>query len=445
MSLPTVTMSGIKLRRWQKEAMRGIMAKRHGCIVAHRRRGKSYLLACLIFRVIMECELDSPRGAFIAPFRNQAARIVWRYLLDLARPLGGRGRESDLTIIIPGVNGDREIWLLGADRGAYERIRGLYLDIAVIDESAQMPEDAWSAVLRPALADRRGKAVISGTARGHDELYARMQYAMENPDEWFLGIYPYIEGEEDAIPYEEAMKLKAEMTDDDWAREMLCDFNVSVDNVILTLKLINESAKRELGNHSFAHAPIIIGVDGARMGKDESVIYVRQGLQTLEMVAKQGLETVALSELIASKINEHKPAAVFIDEGYNPGVIDLLRSWGYQVTAVNFGGKALNERFANKSIEMWVAIRTWMESGGSIPNDMLLINQLAMREFGVNNSGKMFIQEKKELKKSPDRADALALTFAYPVHAPSMELALIESRISGMRDEVEDYNPLEGL
>ena len=77
--------------------------------------------------------------------------------------------------------------------------------------------------------------------------------------------------------------------------------------------------------------------------------------------------------------------------------------------------------YANKRAEIWGSMREWLK-GGSIPNTPELIVDLEGVEYGyVNKNGQEAIQleSKADMKKrglsSPDRGDALALTFSYPL------------------------------
>ena len=87
---------------------------------------------------------------------------------------------------------------------------------------------------------------------------------------------------------------------------------------------------------------------------------------------------------------------------------------------VNFGGKAIkSEHYANKRSEMWDGVREWLENGGAIPNDSELKSELASPTYSFDARGRKVLEPKDKLKerglRSPDMADALALTFAFPV------------------------------
>ncbi|MBR0168721.1 MAG: hypothetical protein IJQ08_08615 [Synergistaceae bacterium] len=87
---------------------------------------------------------------------------------------------------------------------------------------------------------------------------------------------------------------------------------------------------------------------------------------------------------------------------------------------INFGGRASEAaRYANKRSEMWDKVREWLKSGGAIPNDPELKSELASPTYKFDAGGRLILEAKEKLKerglRSPDMADALALTFAYPL------------------------------
>ena len=88
---------------------------------------------------------------------------------------------------------------------------------------------------------------------------------------------------------------------------------------------------------------------------------------------------------------------------------------------------------------MWKLARDWLKSGGAIPEDPTLRDELQAPETVPRIDGKIQIESKKDMKArgipSPNRADALVLSFAYPVTKKSPIDAL---RVSSPR---RDYDP----
>lgn len=195
---------------------------------------------------------------------------------------------------------------------------------------------------------------------------------------------------------------------------------------------------------SYTYEPLVMAVDVARYGDNESVIQFRRGRDARSIPTQRlrKLGTIELGQRIASLIQQHRPDGVFIDEGgVGGGVIDFLRHLGYTIMGVQFGGQASvplgGEKAYNKRAEMYLSCRTWLSTGGCIPNDPELFKQLVSVEYGHSKAGKMgdaiLLSPKEELDESPDWADALALTFAFPV---------AKAQIRRQQMATMDYNPL---
>jgi hypothetical protein len=140
-----------------------------------------------------------------------------------------------------------------------------------------------------------------------------------------------------------------------------------------------------------------------------------------------GLDTVQLAAKVAEVAIANDADAVFVDEGgVGAGVVDNLRRVNkINVIGVQFGGAAdrvgdeLSEKYANKRAEMWGLVRWNLRHGLAIPNDQDLKAQLMAPQYGFNLRDAIQLEKKSDMVKrgaaSPDIADALALTFAYPV------------------------------
>jgi hypothetical protein len=124
---------------------------------------------------------------------------------------------------------------------------------------------------------------------------------------------------------------------------------------------------------------------------------------------------------------------VVIDEGgVGGGVVDRLKEQRYLVRGVNFGNKAKNPKmWGNKRAEMWGAMREWLKTA-SIPEDRYLKSDLIGPMSKPDSRGTLFLESKKDMKSrglaSPDAADAIAVTFAFPVaHRERVDKALTRS------------------
>ena len=182
--------------------------------------------------------------------------------------------------------------------------------------------------------------------------------------------------------------------------------------------LVDDAMKRP--KYKDMTAPIIVGVDPARGGADATVIVVRQGRDLVAIKRYQGEDTMTIVGRVIEAIEEFKPALTVIDEGgLGYGILDRLTEQRYKVRGVNFGNKAKHpQAFGNKRAEMWNDMRNWLKSA-SIPSDRQLRADLTGPVKKPDSSGTIFLEGKKEMRArglaSPDAADALCVTFAFPV------------------------------
>lgn len=388
---------------------------RFSVIVAHRRLGKT---VCMINQLIKWALLDGTgtgRYGYVAPYRNQAKSIAWDYLKRFSAPVPGRTvNEGELAVEFP--NGAR-IRLFGADNA--DAMRGLYFDGVVLDEVADMRPEVWGEIVRPALSDRRGRAAFIGTPKGMNLFFDLYALSLNTPD-W--GGVLYRADETGVIPDGELEDAQNVMSPNQFRQEFLCDFSASTDNVLITIDLVSRAVARRLQERDVEGAPVVIGVDVARFGDDRSAICRRKGLWCQSVRTLEKLDNMTFAGIVAEEIRRCSADAVFIDAGRGEGVIDRLRQMGFSVMEVNFGSHAVDRnRYANKRTEMWDAVKNWLEAGGAIPNDPALKSELAAPSYSFDAAGRMVLEPKEKLKerglRSPDLADALALTFAAPVVA----------------------------
>ena len=200
--------------------------------------------------------------------------------------------------------------------------------------------------------------------------------------------------------------------------EVYGEFPAAGEDQFISPVVVEDAFKRPL--HKDMTAPIVIGVDPARGGMDSTVILVRQGRDIVSIKRLKGEDTMSVVGHVIDAIEEFKPALTVIDEGgLGYGILDRLTEQRYKVRGVNFAWKAKNPiMWGNKRAEMWGAMRDWLKTA-SIPADRQLKNDLIGPMKKPNSAGTIFLEGKKEMKSrglaSPDAADALAVTFAFPV------------------------------
>lgn len=240
-------------------------------------------------------------------------------------------------------------------------------------------------------------------------------------------------------------QIKNHGRDNPWVKAfILGQFPDSALNTLLSVDEVETAMKRQIHETTYNWAQKRLGVDVARFGLDKTVIFPRQGLRAYKPVLLQGMRTPDIAARIANAKNKWKSEAEFIDGtgGFGSGVVDALLQAGYSPNEIHFSSKATDPAYLNKRAEMWFKMAEWIKRGGVLPYDQELIKELTAPQYTFVG-GKFQLESKDQIKArlgfSPDRSDALALTFALPDTAAGIEMQLGKQN-TGLR---VDYDPLD--
>lgn len=185
--------------------------------------------------------------------------------------------------------------------------------------------------------------------------------------------------------------------------------------------------------------PLVFGLDHARFGDDATVLAIRQGRDARSRPWRSwhGADSMQIAGDVNQAMRQWLPDAVFVDAG-GPnagGVIDRLRQLNpphepdaipifevaFGLTSPGMTAEYNGEqrvRVANKRAQMWQNMKAWLERG-AIPDDQQLIDDLTGPEYSYMKDQEILLEKKEHMKarglSSPDRGDALALTFAESV------------------------------
>jgi hypothetical protein len=211
----------------------------------------------------------------------------------------------------------------------------------------------------------------------------------------------------------------------------------------ISVRDVDAAFGRHLREDQYNFAPKILAIDPAWEGDDELVIGCRQGLAfaILRTIPKNDND-IQIANIIANLEDEQGADAVFVDAGYGTGIVSAGRTLGRSWQLVWFAGKSADPGCLNKRAEMWKLMREWLKSGGAIPSDRVLYNDLIGPETVARVDGMIQIEPKDAMKKrglrSPNRADCLAISFAYPVIAR-------RARNAKPVFAITEYDPLAGM
>jgi hypothetical protein len=207
--------------------------------------------------------------------------------------------------------------------------------------------------------------------------------------------------------------------DSDEARvEVYGQFPKSGADQFISPFVVDEAVERE--KYDDDTAPVVMGIDPARGGMDSTVIVVRKGRDLMAIKRYSGEDTMMIVGRVIECIEEFNPDMTVIDEGgLGYGILDRLVEQRYKVRGVNFGWKSDNPIiYGNKRAEMWGKMKEWLKTS-HIPKDKGLKDDLTGPRTEPDSKGTIFLESKKKMKArglaSPDSADALAVTFAFPI------------------------------
>ena len=166
----------------------------------------------------------------------------------------------------------------------------------------------------------------------------------------------------------------------------------------------------------------VIGCDPAEYGADRTAIAFRHGRTVFRIEYHEKKGPMEVAGLLAKYYREFSPDALFVDKiGIGSGIVDRLKELNVPVIGVNSAERADDpERYANKRAEIWYRYKEWLEdTPNRMPNDAALIADTSAPGYKTHSNGSRLIESKMDMKKrgirSPDGADAIAMTFAEPV------------------------------
>lgn len=395
-------------------------------------------------------------GVVTANTRDQLVNKTWRELSKWnAKAINGhwfdwsatafRGKESP------------ETWFIAAQPWTKERseaFAGLHeKDVLVLYDEASAIEDVIWEVSEGAMTEKGALWVCLGNPTRNTgrfrECFGRRKHR-------------WITRQIDSRSAKRANKEQIQQWVDDYGEDS--DFvRVRVRGVfpragsmqLIPSDVVEEARKRDC-DALFSDA-IVLGVDVARYGDDQSVIAIRQGRDGKSRPWRRyrNINTMELAARAAETAWDYRADAIFVDgTGVGAGVVDRLGQLslppGCAVYEINFGSKPDTDfitegvRAGNKRAEIWWNMGQWLKRG-SIPDSQEIEDDLIGPEYGYNADNAIMLEKKEDMKKrglpSPDNGDALALTFAYAVASQSADF--VEEERANWRSQ-QTRNPATG-
>lgn len=417
-------------------------------ILKGRQQGVStYVQGRFFWRLLHNNGLRAFILTHLAESTQSLFSMAKRYLegLPIYKPVLGKCNQNELYM------SDIDCGYKVGTAGSAGVGRGETLQLVHGSEVSYWPksEEHFAGILQAVPNSLGTEIILESTANQMGNVFYRMvMKAMEPNSAWKLIFVPWYVQKEYSMkvddfkltPEEENIKKRYKLTKNQmaWRRSKIeelgderkfCQeypsnvneaFLTDSDRSFITRVEIDKASTPDNPIVSEKLDPLVIGIDPAGKGKDKSAYAIRSGRILSECdVFPDTDDTMELVGHISLMINKYDPDRVFIDVGgLGAPIYDRLRERGYsKVRAINFASKPDDiELYANKRAEMYDLMKRWFNAPPcQIPNDDNLRMELALTEWSTNSSGKLLLCPKKDLIKSPNLADAFALTFAETV------------------------------
>lgn len=223
---------------------------------------------------------------------------------------------------------------------------------------------------------------------------------------------------------------------------------------------------RVLRVEQFNFAAKILTCDPAWDGDDNMEIGLRQGLhfQILRTIPKNDND-IEIANILARLEDEHEADGVIIDKGYGTGIYSAGMTMGRDWLLADFGSKSPDSGYLNLRAFIWGEVKAWLKAGGAFADDKAG-KELHAELIAVNTvprmDGVIQLESKKDIKKrnlpSPNKADCLAISFAFPIQKKPKPDGFPHRRDLPMRehdpyahvgraleDTTHDHNPYANL
>lgn len=272
--------------------------KRWGCLVAHRRAGKTVAAVNDIIRAAIMYQGPNGLFGYVAPYMNQARRIAWDYFKYYAQPLTQDANESQMTLTL--VNGVK-ISLFGADNA--DAMRGLGFSGIYLDEYGDFKPSVFGNVIRPALSDKQGWAVFAGTPKGKNQFWEIYETAQRNPNDWFLLRLPA--SQSGLLPPSELAAARAQLTEDQYLQEYECSFEAAILGAFFGTEM-REAADQGRITDKVEYDPEFPVHTAWDLGyRDDTAIWwyqvIGREIRVIDFYAISGADIHAIAEVVAKK------------------------------------------------------------------------------------------------------------------------------------------------
>jgi predicted phage terminase large subunit-like protein len=302
----------VELLKWQQEVFND--EARFKVVAAGRRCGKSRLAAWTL--IIKALQTAKVTVFYVAPTQGQARDIMWGLLADLAHPVITNKHVNNMEITL--VNGSR-ICLKGGDRP--DTMRGVSLEYLVIDEYADVKQQVFEEILRPALADRKGDCLFIGTPKGRNHFYDLYIYADSEEDDSFKA-WHFTSYDNETLDPDEINLAKKSMSSFAFRQEFMSSFEALGSEIFKEEWVHFSDDAPEIGDYYIAVDLAGFEDPSSRSKKNKrldstaiSVVKVNEQGWHIEDVIHGRWTLEATAQKIFNAVDRYRPISVGIERG----------------------------------------------------------------------------------------------------------------------------------
>jgi len=429
----------------QKEICRALVEHDRVAVKSCHQSGKSYVTGDIVSWWIAA---HPPNTAFVitsAPTFSQVEMILWREV-NRAHARGNLIGRTNRTAWVVG----NEVVAVGRkpdDKTTtpFQGIHALHMLVA-FDEACGVPKTLWDAA-ESLIANEGGKFLAIGNPDDPNTEFGRVCQpgsgwhvitisAFDTPNFTGEPVPDLVQKMMISVRWAEERKKRWGEASPLYKAKVLGEFPEESTDSLISPAAVAAAVARTLP----PVGPSELGVDVARYGRNESVIYHRRGpvARLLAAVNKRDLMTVA--GLVVQAVMDTVATKVKVDDaGLGGGVTDRLRElardrespmYGVEVVGINVGSTTTSKdaarRFDNLKSELCFQLADRFAKGEiDLGDDEDTQLQCCAMKYELRSNGKLHIESKDEVEErltkmggatgesgSPDRFDALVLAFS---------------------------------
>ncbi|MFX4306331.1 terminase B [Exiguobacterium sp. A1_3_1] len=426
---------------WQRSILDDLSKKNKVSVRSGQGVGKTGLEA-VVTLWYLTCR-PNPKVIATAPTKDQLFTVLWAEIAKWMEKSELLKRLLKWTKTKIYMIGSEERWFATARTATKpENMQGFHEDymLFIVDEASGVADPIMEAILGTLTGDEN-KILMCGNPTRTSGVF----FDSHNRDKhlWSTHKVSSLDSPRTSRDTIEMLKQKYNEDSDVYRVRVLGDFPKAEADAYIPLEFTDQAINVTVT--PVKYADIHIGIDVARYGDDETVMYARVGNKVVarHTHSKKGT-TETTGEAIRFARNTlnrfpQAPRVVFKvdDTGVGGGVTDGIDEWidthnmqKFEVHGINNGARADDPDVYDKlGDQLWGNLRDLLETNfrrrmlGEEPTlelleDDKLVSQLTTRKYRVLSKGVIKVEPKDKMKKrglaSPDRADALALCFYEP-------------------------------